>query len=290
MSTKKSALGKGLSALLENSDTDITSKTNSPASNQLLSSISRIPLIQIETNPFQPRTNFNKDALLELSQSIKEHGIIQPITVRKLGNSKFQIISGERRFKASEIAGLTEIPAYIRLADDQSMLEMAIIENVQRSDLNAIEIGISYKRLLDECELTQNELSTRIGKNRSTISNFIRILNLPEKIQAGIRDNLISMGHARALLSFETEKEMLNAYDQIVANQLSVRKTENLSKKSNTTTPTVLSRYEKRMQAELKMNFNTNVKINKTSKGNGKILITFKDDTDLNRILELLDN
>ena len=290
MSTKKSALGKGLSALLENSDTDITSKTNSPASNQLLSSISRIPLIQIETNPFQPRTNFNKDALLELSQSIKEHGIIQPITVRKLGNSKFQIISGERRFKASEIAGLTEIPAYIRLADDQSMLEMAIIENVQRSDLNAIEIGISYKRLLDECELTQNELSTRIGKNRSTISNFIRILNLPEKIQAGIRDNLISMGHARALLSFETEKEMLNAYDRIVANQLSVRKTENLSKKSNTTTPTVLSRYEKRMQAELKMNFNTNVKINKTSKGNGKILITFKDDTDLNRILELLDN
>ena len=256
----------------------------------MLSSISRIPLIQIETNPFQPRTNFNKDALLELSQSIKEHGIIQPITVRKLGNSKFQIISGERRFKASEIAGLTEIPAYIRLADDQSMLEMAIIENVQRSDLNAIEIGISYKRLLDECELTQNELSTRIGKNRSTISNFIRILNLPEKIQAGIRDNLISMGHARALLSFETEKEMLNAYDQIVANQLSVRKTENLSKKSNTTTPTVLSRYEKRMQAELKMNFNTNVKINKTSKGNGKILITFKDDTDLNRILELLDN
>lgn len=290
MSTKKSALGKGLSALLENSDTDITSKTNSPASNQLLSSISRIPLIQIETNPFQPRTNFNKDALLELSQSIKEHGIIQPITVRKLGNSKFQIISGERRFKASEIAGLTEIPAYIRLADDQSMLEMAIIENVQRSDLNAIEIGISYKRLLDECELTQNELSTRIGKNRSTISNFIRILNLPEKIQAGIRDNLISMGHARALLSFETEKEMLNAYDRIVANQLSVRKTENLSKKSNTTTPTVLSRYEKRMQAELKMNFNTNVKINKTSKGNGKILITFKDDIDLNRILELLDN
>ena len=290
MSTKKSALGKGLSALLENSDTDITSKTNSPASNQLLSSISRIPLIQIETKPFQPRTNFNKDALLELSQSIKEHGIIQPITVRKLGNSKFQIISGERRFKASEIAGLTEIPAYIRLADDQSMLEMAIIENVQRSDLNAIEIGISYKRLLDECELTQNELSTRIGKNRSTISNFIRILNLPEKIQAGIRDNLISMGHARALLSFETEKEMLNAYDRIVANQLSVRKTENLSKKSNTTTPTVLSRYEKRMQAELKMNFNTNVKINKTSKGNGKILITFKDDTDLNRILELLDN
>ena len=290
MSTKKSALGKGLSALLENSDTDITSKTNSPASNQLLSSISRIPLIQIETNPFQPRTNFNKDALLELSQSIKEHGIIQPITVRKLGNSKFQIISGERRFKASEIAGLTEIPAYIRLADDQSMLEMAIIENVQRSDLNAIEIGISYKRLLDECELTQNELSTRIGKNRSTISNFIRILNLPEKIQAGIRDNLISMGHARALLSFETEKEMINAYDRIIANQLSVRKTENLSKKSNTTTPTVLSRYEKRMQAELKMNFNTNVKINKTSKGNGKILITFKDDTDLNRILELLDN
>ena len=288
MSSKKSALGKGLSALLENSNTDITNSTSS--NNQLLSSISRIPLVQIETNPFQPRTNFNKEALLELSQSIKEHGIIQPITVRKLGNGKFQIISGERRYKASEIAGLNEIPAYIRLADDQSMLEMAIIENVQRADLNAIEIGLSYKRLLDECELNQSELSSRIGKNRSTISNFIRILNLPEKIQVGIRDNLISMGHARALLSFENEKEMLTAYNTIITQQLSVRKVEGLSKSTkNSLTPIALSRYEKRMQSELKMNFDTKVKINKTAKGNGKIQISFKDDSDLNRILELLD-
>ena len=193
MSSKKSALGKGLSALLENSNTDITIN-NSTNDDQLLSNISRIPLNQIETNPFQPRTHFKKDALIELSQSIKEHGIIQPITVRKIGNNRFQIISGERRYKASEIAGINEIPAYIRLADDQSMLEMAIIENVQRSDLNAIEIGLSYKRLIDECDISQNELSNRIGKNRSTIANFIRILKLPEEIQIGIRDNLITNG------------------------------------------------------------------------------------------------
>ena len=289
MSAKKSALGKGLSALLENANTDITTPTSSVVNNQLLSSISRIELSEIENNPFQPRTNFNKNALTELAQSIKEHGIIQPITVRKLGNGRFQIISGERRFKAAELVGLNEIPAYIRIADDQSMLEMAIIENVQRSDLNPIEIGISYKRLMDECNLTQNELSFRIGKNRSTISNFIRILNLPEKIQAGLRDQLITMGHARALLAFENEVDMLNAFNSILSNQLSVRNVEQLSKKNKPLSMGVLSRFEKRMQSELRMNFKTSVKINKTAKGNGKILISFKDDADLNRILELLD-
>ena len=288
MSSKKSALGKGLSALLENSNTDITI-SNSTNDDQLLSTISRIPLNQIETNPFQPRTHFKKEALIELSQSIKEHGIIQPITVRKIGNNRFQIISGERRFKAAEIAGLNEIPAYIRLADDQSMLEMAIIENVQRSDLNAIEIGLSYKRLIDECNISQNELSNRIGKNRSTIANFIRILQLPEEIQVGIRDDLISMGHARALLSFDNETEMVKAYTEILKNKLSVRKTEKLTSLSKEKTPIALSRFEKRMQAELALNFESKVKINKGNKGNGKIVISFKNDIDLNRILELLD-
>ena len=289
MSSKKSALGKGLSALLENSSTDITTN-NSSTNQQLLSNISRIPLNQIETNPFQPRTHFKKEALIELSHSIKEHGIIQPITVRKIGNNRFQIISGERRFKASEIAGLNEIPAYIRLADDQSMLEMAIIENVQRSDLNAIEIGLSYKRLIDECDISQNELSNRIGKNRSTIANFIRILKLPEEIQIGIRDNLITMGHARALLSFDNETEMLKAYQEILKNKLSVRNTEKLGAIKKAKTPIALSRFEKRMQSELALNFESNVKINKGNKGNGKIVIPFKNDNDLNRILELLDN
>ena len=288
MSSKKSALGKGLSALLENSNTDITIN-NSTNDDQLLSNISRIPLNQIETNPFQPRTHFKKDALIELSQSIKEHGIIQPITVRKIGNNRFQIIAGERRYKASEIAGINEIPAYIRLADDQSMLEMAIIENVQRSDLNAIEIGLSYKRLIDECDISQNELSNRIGKNRSTIANFIRILKLPEEIQIGIRDNLITMGHARALLSFDNEKEMLKAYNEIIKNNLSVRKTEKLTSLSKTKIPIELSRFEKRIQADLAINFESNVKINKGNKGNGKIVIPFKNDIDFNRIIELLD-
>lgn len=288
MSSKKPALGKGLSALLENSNTDITinSATNDQ---QLLSTISRIPLNQIESNPFQPRTHFKKEALIELSQSIKEHGIIQPITVRKIGNNRFQIISGERRFKASEIAGINEIPAYIRLADDQSMLEMAIIENVQRSDLNAIEIGLSYKRLIDECDISQNELSNRIGKNRSTIANFIRILKLPEEIQIGIRDNLITMGHARALLSFDNENSMLKAYNEIIKNELSVRKTETLSSLNKNKIPIALSRFEKRMQAELALNFKSKVQINKGNKGNGKIVIPFKNDIDLNRILDLLE-
>ena len=291
MSSKKSALGKGLSALLENADTDITVQTNlTSKSTNSLGSISFINISQIETNPFQPRTHFNKEFLLELSNSIKEHGIIQPITVRKIGNNKFQIISGERRFKAAQIAGLDEVPSYIRIADDQSMLEMAIIENIQRQDLNAIEIGLSYQRLLDECNLTQEQLSSRIGKNRSTISNYLRILQLPDEIQAGIRDHVISMGHARALLSFKDSGEIKKAYLEIIKNHLSVRATENLSKnrKSDNNTPICLSRYEKRMQDELSHQYQTKIKINKSNKGKGKIVITFTDENEMNRILDIL--
>ncbi len=292
MSAKKSALGKGLSALLENADTDITIRSSSSEkSNFTLGNICFIKANRIETNPFQPRTHFNKESILELSSSIKEHGIIQPITVRKIGNDKFQIISGERRYKAAQIAGLDEIPSYIRIADDQSMLEMAIIENIQRQDLNAIEIGLSYQRLLEECNLTQEELSSRIGKNRSTISNYLRILQLPDEIQAGIRDQLISMGHARALLSFKDPEEIIKAYQEIIKNHLSVRATENLGKrkKSNNNIPLTLSRYEKRMQDELSHQYQTKIKIDKSNKGKGKIVINFDNEIEMNRIIDLLE-
>ena len=291
MSSKKLALGKGLSALLESSDTDITVNSNSSSkTTYTLGSICFIKANQIETNPFQPRTHFNKESILELSTSIREHGIIQPITVRKIGNGKFQIISGERRFKAAQLAGLFEIPSFIRIADDQSMLEMAIIENIQRQDLNAIEIGLSYQRLLDECSITQEQLSSRIGKNRSTISNYLRILQLPDEIQAGIRDHIITMGHARALLSFKDPEEIIKAYQEIIKNHLSVRATEKLSnsKKSESHITAALSRYEKRMQDELSHQYQTKIKINKSNKGKGKVVISFDNESDMNRILDLL--
>lgn len=293
MSSKIPALGKGLSALLEDSRTDITIKVDNKGQEFNSGSICRININKIEVNPFQPRTHFEQEKLLELSSSIKEHGIIQPITVRKIGNNKFQIISGERRFKASKLANIEDIPAFIRIADDKSMLEMAIIENVQRQDLNAIEIAISYQRLIDECKLTQAELSSRIGKNRSTITNFLRLLNLPSKIQAGLRDNIITMGHAKALLAFKTDEEILLAYNKIVSSKLSVRKTEELSKyikdKNTSNTSLALTRYEKRIEQDISQTFETKVKIKKSNKGSGNIVIKFTNNDDLSRILDLLN-
>ncbi len=287
MTNKKNALGKGLSALLENSSTDITSSSNSSDSNFLAGSISRIPISYIEVNPFQPRIDFDKEPLLELTNSIKEHGLIQPITVRKLGRDQFQIISGERRFQASKLAALDELPCFIRIANDQEMLEMAIVENVQRKDLNAIEIGLSFKRLIDECHLTQEQLSAKIGKNRSTISNFLRLLKLPAEIQKAIRDQYITMGHAKALLALNNEQEMLTAFNVIINEKLSVRATENLTSLSKKkSTPIALSRYEMRMQNDLSFQFNSTVKIAKSNKGDGKIVISFKDEKDLTRILD----
>ena len=195
---KRSALGKGLSALLENAETDITSSTSNSG---LVGSVSMLSIDSIEANPFNPRTHFEKAALEELSQSISIHGIIQPLTVRKLGRDKFQLISGERRFRASQLAGLKEVPAYIRVANDQTMLEMALVENIQREDLNAIEVALSYSRLIEECSLTQDQLSQKVAKSRSSITNHLRLLKLPADIQASVRDNVLSMGHARALVS-----------------------------------------------------------------------------------------
>src|ERR1700739_789657 len=225
----KSALGRGLGALLENAKTDITTKqngSNAPGAG----SVSNIKISNIEVNPFQPRTNFDEDALNELAESIRQHGIIQPITVRKMGYDNYQLISGERRFRASQLAGLTEVPAYIRIANDQAVLEMALVENIQREDLDAIEVAISYKRLIDECNLTQEQLADKVAKQRSTITNYLRLLKLPAEIQRGIRDKGISMGHARALINIENEDLQLALFAKILEENLSVRDIELLAR------------------------------------------------------------
>ena len=291
MASNKNALGKGLGALLESAKTDITSKPSTFNNNQA-GLISRISITNISPNPFQPRIDFEKNSLLELSKSIKEHGIIQPITVRKMGRDNFQIISGERRFQAAKIAQIIEIPCYIRIADDKEMLEMAIVENIQRKDLNAIEIGLSYQRLIDECKLTHEELSKKVSKDRSTISNFLRLLKLPNEIQKAVRDNEISMGHARALLSLKSNTEMINAFLKIKSENLSVRSAEELlrrkiSNKLNTFEN--LSTYETRMQNNISFSYKSKVKIKKKSNGKGQIIFNFKNQDHLNEILDKFD-
>jgi len=291
MVSKKNALGKGLGALLENAKTDITSKSKNPQNYQA-GSISRIDITNITPNPFQPRIDFEKDALLELSKSIKEHGIIQPITVRKMGRDNFQIISGERRYQAAKIAGVNEIPSFIRIADDKKMLEMAIVENIQRRDLNAIEIGLSYQRLIDECQLTHLELSEKVSKNRSTITNFLRLLKLPVIIQKAVRDNKLSMGHARAILSLDDESDMIQAFEKIKSDNLSVRKSEEIFRsktKTKKNSANALSNYEKRMQNDISFQLDSKVVIKKKIKGNGQIIINFKNQDHLNKILDNFD-
>jgi ParB family transcriptional regulator, chromosome partitioning protein len=297
MSIKRSGLGKGLSALLENTETDVTTKSDVAGGKNILGSIAEISIEQIETNPFQPRTDFDEVALKELATSIKEQGIIQPITVRKLGYDKYQIISGERRVRASKIAGLTEIPAYVRIANDQGMLEMALVENLQRKDLNAIEVGISYKRLIEECSLTQEQLSDRIGINRTTVTNYIRLLKLPPEIQVAIRDGKISMGHARALLAVDDISKQLAIYRDILKNNLNVRDVEELARKNSSKTVSKqgdskeneLSFELTKIQNVLSSHFGTKIHLKRNAKGDGRIIIPFESDTDLNRILELLN-
>lgn len=291
--TKKPALGRGLSALLEDHKTDITSESRSSLENTL-GSIAELPINQIEANPFQPRNNFEEEKLNELAQSIKELGIIQPLTVRKLGYNKFQLISGERRFRASQLAGLSAVPAFIRLANDQAMLEMALVENIQRANLNAIEVSLSYQRLIEECKLTQEELSQRVGKKRSTISNYLRLLKLPAEIQSGIAENQLSMGHARALINIDDEQKQLEIFNQIIADKLSVRKTEELSKfeKSTTSAPKKsfpLSLSDKKLQSDISNKINLNVQLKRNDIDKGKLTITFESDEQLNQILILLN-
>lgn len=298
MSIKKNALGKGLSALLENIETDVTSKTDVSGAPVIVGAVANIAVDKIEANPFQPRTDFQEEALQELSDSIKEQGIIQPLTVRKLGYDKYQLISGERRLKASKLAGLQHVPAYIRIANDQAMLEMALVENIQREDLNAIEIAISYKRLIEECNLTHEELSKRVGKSRTTVTNFLRLLKLPAEIQIGIRDTKISMSHARTIINIDDEATQLAIYNDIINKQLSVRDVEELTRRTSTTkvkrttttvTTTVLPYEFQRMQERLSRILESPVEIKQDTAGTGKIIIQYLSDDDLKRILEVLN-
>jgi len=291
--TKRPALGRGLSALLESEQTDVTGNTEQPEIPKTAGSIAEIEIAKIEANPFQPRTKFEEEALHELAQSIKELGIIQPVTVRKLGYDKFQLISGERRFRASQLAGLTQIPAFIRIANDQSMLEMALVENIQRAELDAIEVAISYQRLIDECKLTQEELSQRVGKNRSTIANYLRLLKLPAEIQNGIRTAQLSMGHARALVNLATPEAQLEAFQQIITENLSVRKTEELAKTKKASTPTKsstpvslpLTLIDKKIRSNLSNHFQVDVKFQRKEEEKGKIIIPFDSEEELEQIL-----
>jgi len=293
--SKKKGLGRGLSALLENVETDITSGTDSTGVTRVLGSVAMIPVGHIEANPFQPRSIFDEESLLELSNSIKVHGIIQPVTVRKMGYDQFQLISGERRYRASQIAGLEEIPAYIRVANDQAMLEMALVENIQRKNLDAIEVAISYQRLIDECKLTQDQLSEKVGKKRATVSNYIRLLKLPPEVQYAIRNQDLSMGHARALLSFDDDKALLKAFKKIVAEGLSVRQTEALAKESSSKSSSkrsqsgVLSFEHQKIKSDLIDHFGTKVDLKRDHQGKGKIEIPFRNDDDLKRIIEKLE-
>jgi len=292
---RRNALGRGLGALLDDSPKFEQPKTRIDPTK--VSGLSEIPLEMIETNPFQPRTDFDVTALNELADSIKVQGIIQPVTVRRLSRNQYQLISGERRYQASKIAGLSRIPAYIRTADDQQMVEMALIENIQRENLNAIEIALSYQRLITECNLKQEELGGRVGKNRTTITNYLRLLKLPPDIQIGVRDGKISMGHARAIIGIENADIQLDLFKEIIKNDLSVRKVEELVRNHGTESPTkkqapkVGIDYEtKKVQDKLSSHFGTKVVVNSNDKHKGKIQIPFNSVEDLNRILEIINS
>jgi len=293
--TKRPALGRGLSALLEDNKTDVTADNRDAEFPKTVGSNAEIEISKIEANPFQPRTQFEEEALEELAQSIRELGIIQPVSVRKMGYDTYQLISGERRFRAAQLAGLTNIPAYIRIANDQSMLEMALVENIQRSELDAMEVAFSYKRLIEECNLTQEELSKRVGKKRSTISNYLRLLKLPALVQNGIRNNKISMGHARSLINMEDENAQVKLYEKIVEETLSVRKAEELAKASKSKSikkpsnnPLPLSLVDKKIISELSGKLKVKVGFQRKDAGQGKITIPFASEEELEQILKVI--
>lgn len=292
MKTKKKALGRGLDAILQSPETDITSKDIS--GNYVVGAIANLDIGKIEANPFQPREHFDDELIDELAASIKKQGIIQPITVRKLGYDKYQLISGERRLRAAKSAGLTEIPCYIRVANDEQMLEMALIENIHRKDLNAVEIAISYQRLIEECQLTHEKLSERVSKNRSTITNYLRLLKLPAEVQLAIRDNTISMGHARAILSLENHEDQLKVLHSTIKNELSVRQVEDFIRNLNEGTEKkekqteILPEFFKDSADSLRQNLDTGIRIRRNNKGKGQIVISFESDQDFSRIIGLI--
>ena len=287
-SKRKKVLGRGLSALLNDTDNDIESVVDKNTEN-IIGNIIDLPLENINNNPFQPRTHFNEETLKELSVSIKELGVIQPITVRKIKGNQYELVSGERRLRASKLAGLDRIPSYVRLANDQESLEMALVENIQRQDLDPIEIGLSYQRLIDEIKLTQDQLSERVGKKRSTIANYMRLLKLDPIIQTGIRDQFITMGHGRALVNIENSKLQLDLYKQIVKKGLSVRAIETLVKSFRNTktnyTNSYLSPFIKQAAEELEIIFDTSVSITSNNQGKGVLKITFESQEKLQHII-----
>jgi ParB family chromosome partitioning protein len=302
--TKRNALGRGLGALLSDNDIVNPKSTGLPPIVSNNNSIDSIDINLIETNPYQPRDTFESESLKELAASIKVQGIIQPLTVRRLSNNAYQLISGERRLRASKLAGLTEVPVYIRAANDQEMLEMALIENIQRENLNAIEVAISFQRMLDECSLKQEELGDRVGKNRSTVTNYLRLLKLPPVIQAALRDSKISMGHARAMISMDSIDKQLYAFEEVLKNDLSVRKLEDLVRSMSdknavkltdkTKSPAdkaaqAFSSEYQRIQSDLAAKFDAKVSLKADKNGSGNIQIPFISTDDLNRILEMLD-
>jgi len=294
---RKNALGRGLGALLEDAPSSSHSSEKLTTDIQPSHSINEIDLLDIEANPFQPRTKFDEEALAELAESIKVQGIIQPITVRKLSERKYQLISGERRFHAAKLAGLLRIPAYVRTANDQQMLELALIENIQRENLNAIEIALSYQRLLTECKLRQEDLGDRVGKKRSTVTNYLRLLKLPPDVQAAIRDGQLGMGHARALVNIENIDQQLDIFKKIIKEDLSVRKVEELVKKQKERSEKAdkipakpkLSYELKQVQDKLSSHFGSRVMLQNDTNNKGMIKIPYMSHEDLNRILEILD-
>ncbi|MCK8493015.1 MULTISPECIES: ParB/RepB/Spo0J family partition protein [Spirosoma] len=293
---KMIGLGRGLGALLH--DSDAVNRQTKPSPFESISTMTEISLAQIETNPFQPRTRFDEEALQDLADSIRVQGIIQPITVRQMGKDRYQLIAGERRLQASKLIGMTHIPAYVRTANDQQMLEMALIENIQRENLNSIEIALSYQRLITECSLKQEELGERVGKNRTTVNNYIRLLKLPPVIQAALRDNKISMGHARAIINIENPDSQIRLFNRTVDEEWSVRKVEeavrNLSDDTlepAATRRVTLPKQEMRsLQFKLSSMFGTKVSIKADEKHKGEIKIPFTSQEELTKILEVLNS
>ena len=293
LQNKKRGLGRGLDAILQSPETDITSSDIS--GNYVAGAVAELNIDFIEANPFQPRTDFDETALNELAESIKIQGVIQPVTVRKMGRDKYQLISGERRLRASKMAGLKTIPVFIRVANDEQMLEMALIENTHREGLNAIEIALSYQRLIEECTITQEQLSEKVGKDRSTVTNFLRLLKLPPEVQVALRDGFISMSQARAIINIDDKAKQLVILKEIIDKDLSVRQVEELVRSLNT--KNIKTKKQKDVLPEafiftvdsLSKSLNTKVKINRNSKGKGSLTIDFKNDEDFERLIALIN-
>lgn len=291
---KKRGLGRGLEAILQSPETDITSEDI--AGNYVVGAIAEIDIDKIETNPFQPRNDFDEMSLRELAASIKAQGVIQPVTVRKMGFDQYQLISGERRLRASKMAGLTSIPVFIRVANDEQMLEMALIENIHRENLNAIEVAISYQRLMEECQITQEQLSEKVGKGRTTISNFLRLLKLPPEVQIALRDGHISMGHARAIINVEDSVKQLVILQQIIEKELNVRQVEKLvrdlsapaAQKTKTPVQLVPTAFKDQAKA-IASKLGAKVDIKRNAKGKGQLIIAFDNDGQLTSLLGRLN-